>query len=66
MSFFWFLAVLQAAWVAFIWFTGVIRIPCWPVIDREIEPRRYRFMLICFAASVPILILQALFQPISN
>ena len=66
MSFFWVIALVQAAWVGSIWFTGRINLVAWPVIDRDIEPRRFRFMFICFAASVPILILQALYAPFSN
>lgn len=66
LSFFWFLALMQAVYVAYIWFIGRIRLRGWLVIDRDVEPRRFRLFLIGFAVSVPILILQAVYPPYSN
>lgn len=63
MSFFWVIALAQASFVALTWFTGRIRLFGWGVIDRDIEPRRFRFFLAGFAVSVPILILQAIYPP---
>ncbi len=57
---------MQTAYVAYIWFTGRIRLRGWLVIDRDVEPRRFRFFLIGFAVSVPILIMQAIYPPYSN
>jgi hypothetical protein len=60
-NFFWVLAFVQTAYVGSILFTGRIRLRGWAVIDRDIEPRRFRFFLIGIAVSVPILVAAAIF-----
>jgi len=66
LNIFWFLALVQVLWLGFIWVTGRIRLKGWAVIDRDIEPARFRFFLIGCAVSVPILIAAAIFPSIST
>ena len=60
------MALVQASWVGFIWFTGRIRLRGWDVIDRDLEPRRFHLFFIGFAVSVPILVAAAIFPSLSN
>lgn len=65
MRIFWFIAAVQAFYVAFISFTGRIRLRGWAVIDRDIEPRRFHFFQFWLAVSVLILFPAAIFPSIS-
>jgi hypothetical protein len=66
LNFFWILAVVQAIWVGIIWYTGRIHLRGWKVIDRNVEPKRFRLFLIVFALSVPLLIAGAAFPSFSG
>ena len=65
MKIFWFIAAVQALYVAFISFTGRIRLRGWTVIDRDVEPRRFHVFQFWLAVSVLILVAAAIFPSIS-
>jgi hypothetical protein len=41
MNYFWIIAIVNAAYIGFVLFTGRIRLKGWRLIDRDIDSSRY-------------------------
>ena len=63
MNIFWLIAIAQAALIVAILYTGRVRIRGRLLADREVEPNFFRFYVIGFAASLIIVIFEALNPP---
>ena len=63
MTFFWLIALVYAAWLGFVLFTGRIRMRGHLLADRDTDPKHFRFYVIGFGAGLLVLIGQAIFPP---
>ena len=63
MNFFWLIALAQALFIAFIISTGRIRIRGQLFADRNIESKRFWFLVAAFSVSLMVVVWEAFYQP---